>query len=159
MEGFFNRTDAMANAMASAFATTTQGAPAKASVLPSKPVSAKESTQAKRVVIGESAPIPTKTPTPQKGVTPAVVSQTESTSPATPPIISIIAPFIALSQAVKDGSSLVVTPSFILSSTTQGSDTNLSSDKGSKEVFKDSNDEPIVRTRVSGSDKVSDDDE
>ena len=60
---------------------------------------------------------------------------------------------------MKDGSSMVVTPSSIPSSTTRGLHVDLSSDEGSDEVFEDSEDEPIVKTRVSDSDKDSDDDE
>ena len=148
----------MAEAMAFASAATTQEAPTKAPVPPSKPISTKESTQVEKVVIGESTPILTEIPTPQKRVTPVGVSQTESTSPITPPVISASDPFVAFSQVVKNGSSLVVTPSFIPNSTTRGPDTNLSSNEGSKEVLEDSNDERVVRTRVSDSDNASDDD-
>ena len=118
MEGFFDRVNVMAEAMASASVATTQGAPAETLVLPSEPIPTEESTQAERTLSGESAPISAETPTPQKEVTPTGTSQTESTSPATPPIISASDPFIALSQVVKDGSSLVVTLSFIPSSAT-----------------------------------------
>ncbi|KAK9998035.1 hypothetical protein SO802_017638 [Lithocarpus litseifolius] len=51
-----------------------------------------------------------------------------------------------------DGSSLVVTPSSIPSFTTQGLDADLSSNEGSKEGLEDSEDEPIMKTRVSDSD-------
>ena len=57
---------------------------------------------------------------------------------------------------MKDGSSLVVTPSSILSTATRGLDVDLSSDKGSKEVLDDSKDESIVKMRVSDSDKDDD---
>lgn len=50
-------------------------------------------------------------------------------------------------RAVKDGSSLVVTPSSILSSATHGLDADLSSDKG----FEDSDDEPTIKKKVSNS--------
>ena len=67
--------------------------PWKASPIPPpKPVPTEESTQAERV--GESVPISAEIPTPQKEVTPTDAS-----------------PFVVLSQAIKDGSSLVVTPS------------------------------------------------
>ena len=46
-------------------------------------------------------------------------SQTGSTSPTTSFVISTSDPFVALSQAMKDGSSLVVTPSSIPSSATR----------------------------------------
>ena len=59
---------------------------------------------------------------------------------------------MALSQAVKDGSSLVVTPSSILSSATRGPDANLSSE-GSEEVLEDSDDELTMKKRISDSDE------
>ena len=53
---------------------------------------------------------------------------------------------------MKDSSSLVVTPSFIPNSTTRGHDADLSS-KGYEEVLEDSDDEPIVKKRISDSDE------
>ena len=47
---------------------------------------------------------------------------------------------------MKDGFSLVVTLSSIPSFATRGLDVDLSSDKGSKEVLKDSKDEPVMKT-------------
>lgn len=60
-------------------------------------------------------------------------------------------PFAALSQAGKDGSSLVVTPSSIPSSATCGSDVNLSFDEGSEMVLEDFDDETTMKKRVSDS--------
>ena len=57
--------------------------------------------------------------------------QTGSASPATPHVIFASDPFVSLPQAVKDGSSLVVTPSSIPSFATRGLDANLSSDEES----------------------------
>ena len=54
---------------------------------------------------------------------------------------------MALSQAVKDGSSLMVTPSSIPSSATHGPDADLSSE-GFEEVLKDSDDEHTVKKRI-----------
>ena len=82
-----------------------------------------------------------------------------STCHATPPIISASDPFIALSHAMKDGSSLVVTPSSIPSFVTIGPNADLSSDEGFEKVFEDSDDEPVMKTRVSNSDEDSDGDE
>ena len=48
---------------------------------------------------------------------------------------------------MKDGSSLVVTPSSIPSSTTRGPDTDLSSE-GFEDVFKGRNDEPTMKKKV-----------
>lgn len=105
-----------------------------------------ESTQVERVVTGEFTPTPIEIPTPQKGITPVGLSLTKSTSLATPPVISTSDPFIALSQAVKDGSCLVVTPSSIPSSATRGPNAGLSSDEGSEEVFENSKNELVVKT-------------
>ena len=95
-----------------------------------------------------SVPSLTEIPTPQKEVTPTSASQTGSVSLATPPVISASDSFVALSQAVKDGSSLVVTPSSIPSSATQGPDADFSFHEGLEEVLKDSKDEPIMKTRI-----------
>lgn len=57
---------------------------------------------------------------------------------------------------MKDGSSLVVTPSSIPSSATQGTDADLSFDEGSKEILEDFEDELVLKTRVSNSDKDND---
>ena len=46
-------------------------------------------------------------------------SHTRSASPTTPLVISASDPFVTLSQAMKDGSLLVVTPSSIPSSATR----------------------------------------
>ena len=70
--------------------------------------------------VSEATPIPTKTFTPQEVATPPATVQTEVASPVTPLVISTSDPFAVLSQAVKDGSSLVVTPSSIPSSATCG---------------------------------------
>ncbi|KAK9999044.1 hypothetical protein SO802_018647 [Lithocarpus litseifolius] len=79
-------------------------------------------------------------------------SETEAVSLATPLIISTNNPFAALSQAVKDGSSLVITPSFISSSTSYRPDGDLSSED-SEEVLEDPDDELAMKKRVSESDK------
>ena len=97
----------MAEAMASTPAVA-QEAPAEASISSPRPSPIEKSAQTKRV--GEFTPTPTEAPTPQKGVTPADASKTESSSPTTPPIISTSDPFTTFSQAIKDSSSLVVTP-------------------------------------------------
>lgn len=54
---------------------------------------------------------------------------------------------------------MVVTPSSIPSSATQGSNADLSSDEWSEEVFEDSKDEPVMKTYVYDSDEDSDGDE
>ena len=69
---------------------------------------------------------------PHKEVIPLTASQTEIASPTTPLIILTGDPFTALSQAVKDGYSLVVTPLSIPSSATCRLDADLSSNEGSK---------------------------
>ena len=103
VEGFFDGVDVVAEVMASA-STAAQGGPTEAPIPPHKPVPTKGSTQA-------------TIPTPQKEVTPTYASRTGSASLATPSIISASDPFVALSQAVKDGFSLVVTHSLPSSDT------------------------------------------
>ena len=110
MEGFFDGADIMVEPIAST-PTAAQGVPAEAPIPSHKLGPIEESAQTERV--GESASIPAKIPTPQKGVTSVGASQIRSASLATPLVISASDPFVALSQAVKDGSSLVVTPSSI----------------------------------------------
>ena len=143
MEGFFDEVDVVAEAMATAASTATQGVPVKTLIPSAKLVPVNDGTHTERV--SELAPIPTKTPTPQKGPAPQIAF------PATPLVISTSDPFVGLSQAVKDGSSLVVTPSSIPSSATREPNVNLSS-KGAKEVLKDSDDEPTVKKRITNSD-------
>ena len=111
MEGFFDGADVT-------FATPTpstaaHGVPAEALTLPSEPVPREEGTHTEKV--SKTTLIPARTPISPEGVIPAA-AQTEATSPVLPLIISTSDPFAALSQAVKDGSSLVITPSSIPSS-------------------------------------------
>ena len=61
-----------------------------------------------------------------------------------------------MSIAVKDGSSLVVTPSSIPSSATRGPDADLSSDERSEEALEDSEDELVLKTTVSDFDEDDD---
>ena len=63
-----------------------------------------------------------------------------------------VTPFTVLSQAVKDGSSLVVTPSSIPTSTTCGPNADLSFE-GSKDVLEDPDDEPAIKKRISDFDE------
>ena len=131
MKGFFDGVDVVAEAMATAAPVTVQGVPTKTLIPSAKLVPVEEGTHTERV---SELPIPAKTPTPQKG--PA----SSTASSATPLVISTSDPFLALSQAVKDGSSLVVTPSYIPSSATRGPDVDLSFE-GLKEVLEDSDEE------------------
>ena len=121
-----------------------------------EPGPVEEGAQTKKV--NKSASIPAETPTPQKGVTLLAASQTEIASPTTPLVILTNDPFAALSQAVKDDSSLMATPLSIPSSATRGSDANLSFEKGSKEVLEDSDDKPTMKKRVSNYDEEDSDD-
>ena len=59
---------------------------------------------------------------------------------------------MALSQAMKDGSSLLVTPSSIPSFTTHRLDADLSFE-GFEEVLENSDDESTMKKRISNSDK------
>ena len=145
MEGFFYGADV-------AFATPTTPAaahevPAEALIPPSELVPKEEGTHTERV--SETTPIPARTPISPEGVIPAT-AQTEATSPILPFVICTSDPFAALSQTVKDGSSLVVTLSFIPSSVTRGPDANLSSEE-SEDILEDLEDKPISKKRISDS--------
>ena len=145
MEGFFDGVDV-------AFTTPTpsasaHGVPTEAPIPHSDPVPREEGAHTERV--SETTPIHAKTPAFPEGVIPVAV-QTEATSPILPLVISTSDPFTALSQAVKDGSSLVVTPSSIPSFTTRGPDADLSS-KESEDILEDPEDELVLKKRVSDS--------
>ena len=75
-----------------------------------------------------------------------------TTSPILPLVISTSDPFTALSQAVNDGSSLVVTPSSIPSFAMHGPNADLSSEK-SEDILEDPEDEPVLKKRISDSDE------
>ena len=78
--------------------------------------------------------------------TPPATVQTEVASPVTPLVISTSDPFVVLSQAVKDGSSLLATPSSL-----HGPDVDLSFE-GFKDILEDSDDEPVLKKKISESD-------
>ena len=143
MKGFFDGVDVVAEAMATAAPVTVQGVPTKTLIPSAKLVPVEEGTHTERV---SELPIPAKTPTPQKGPASSIASS------ATPLVIFTSDPFLALSQAVKDGSSLVVTPSSIPSSATRGPDVDLSFE-GLEEVLEDSDDEPTRKKRITDSDE------
>ena len=88
-------------------------------------------------------------------VTPPATIQTKASSRTTPLVISISNPFAALSQAIKDGSSLVVTPSSIPNSATHGPNMDLSSE-GFEDVLEDPDDEPILKKGISDFDDEKD---
>nr|XP_023874071.1 uncharacterized protein LOC111986625 [Quercus suber] len=146
MEGFFDRADMLAESVASTAPAAAQGVPVETPIPSVKPVPVDECTHTERV--SEPASIPTETHTPQKGDYSPIASHPKIKSPTTPLVISTSDPFAALSQAVKDGSSLVVTLSSIPSSATCGPDADLSS-KGSKEVLEDFNNEPTMKKMIS----------
>ena len=128
------------------------GVAAEAPILPTESVPIEKGTHTGKV--NGTTLVPAVTHSPQKVVTPPATVQLKATSPATPLVISTSDPFAALSQAVKDGSSLVVTPS-IPNSTTGGPDVDLSS-KGSQDVLEDPDDEPVLKKRISDSDDEKD---
>ena len=143
MGGFFYGADV-------AFATLAPSAaahevPAEALTPPTEPIPIDEGTHNGKV--SEATPVPAKTLTPQEVATPPTTVQTEVASPVTPFVISTSDPFAVLSQAVKDGSSLVITTSSIPSSATRGPNVDLSSE-GSKDVLKDPDDEPVLKKRI-----------
>ena len=155
MEGFFDGVDVVAKAMVIATSAATQTVPAETPIPSTKLVLVDEGTYTKRV----SEPTPTfaETLTPQKEATYLAASQTKVASPATPFVISTSDRFAALSQALKDNSSLVVTPSSILHSATRKPDADLSSE-GSEDIIDDSNDEPAVKKRIFYSNEEEGDD-
>ena len=101
--------------------------------------------------VSEVTAPPVKTPSVQRGATPPTDTQVETT-PVTPLVISTSNPITALSQAVKDGSSLVVTPSSIPISATRGPDVDLSS-KEFEDILEDPEDEPVLGSRISNSEE------
>ena len=145
MEGFFDGVDvAFATPAPSASA---HGVPVEAPIPHSDLVPREEGAHTERV--SETTPIPAKTPAFPEGVNPVAV-QTEAASPILPLVISTSDPFTALSQAVKDGSSLVVTPSSIPSFATRGLDADLSF-KEFEDILEDPEDELVLKKRVSDS--------
>ena len=64
-------------------------------------------------------------------------------------VISSSDPFATLPQAIGCGPSLMITPSSIPSSATKMPDVERLHNEASDEVLEDSDDEPIVKTRVS----------
>nr|POE80513.1 hypothetical protein CFP56_04871 [Quercus suber] len=90
----------------------------------------------------EVTPTPAETTSIQRGATPPTATQIKTTL-VTPLVISIGDPFAALSQSVKESSSLVVTPSSIPISATCGPNANLSS-KESEDILEDPKDKPIL---------------
>ena len=135
-EGFFSGAE---------FATTATSAvmhevPVETSTSPTEPVPMDEGTHTGEA--NEVTALLTETPSVQRGATPPTATQIEST-PVTPLVIFTGDPFAALSQAVKDGSSLVVTLSSIPISAICGPDATLSSEE-SEDVLEDHDDEPIL---------------
>ena len=147
MEGFFDGVDAAFTTPAPS--ASAHGVPTEAPIPHSDPVPREEGAHTERV--SETTPIPAKTPAFLEGVIPVAV-QTEAASPILPLVISTSDPFTALSQAVKDGSSLVVTPSSIPSFATRGPDADLSF-KESEDILEDPEDELILKKRVFDSDE------
>ena len=144
--GFFNGADVVfAIPIPSA---TAHEVPAETPIPSTEPVHIDEGTHTEKV--SEATPILAEVPTPQEGVIPPTAAQIEVASPVTPLVISTNDPFATLSQAVKDGSSLVITPSFIPNFATRGPDADLSSE-GSEDILEDPDDEPILKKRISDS--------
>ena len=145
MEGFF----CGAEFAIPATSVVMHGVPVETSTSPTEPVPIDEGTHTGEV--SEVTAPPAKTPSDQRGATSPAATQIKTT-PVTPLVISIGDPFTALSQAVKDGSSLVVILSSIPISTTRGPDTDLSSEE-SEDILKDHDDEPVLGRRISKSEE------
>ena len=136
MEGFFGGVEFATPATS----TATHGVPIETSTSPTESAPINEDTHTGEV--SEVTAPPVEIPSVQRGATPPAATQIETT-PVTPLVISTDYPFAALSQAVKDGSFLVVTPSSIPISATCGLDAALSSEE-SEDILKDLDDEPIL---------------
>ena len=132
-----------------ATSTAMHGVPVETSTSPTELVPIDEGIHTREV--SEVTDPPAETPSVQRGATPPIATQIETT-PVTPLVISTGDPFAALSQAVKDGSSLVVTPSSIPISATRGLDTDLSSEE-SEDILEDPDDEPVLGRRISKSEE------
>ena len=145
MEGFFGGVEFVAPATSASM----HGVPVKTFTSPTEPVPIDEGTHTGEV--SEVTPPLAETPLVQRGATPPAATQIETT-PVTTLIISTGDPFAALSQAVKDGSSLVVTHSSIPISATRGPDVDLSSEE-SEDILEDPNDEPVLGRRISKSEE------
>ena len=141
MEGFFGGIEFATPATS----TTTHGVPVETSISPTERIPIDEGTHTKEA--SEVAAPPAETPSVQRRATPPAATQIETT-PVTPLVISTGDPFAAFSQAVKDGSSLVVTPSSIPISASRGPDAALSSEE-SEDVLEDPNDQPVLGRRIS----------
>ena len=141
MVGFFGGAEFAIPATSAAM----HGAPVETSTSPTEPVPINEGTHTGEV--SEVIPTLAETPSVQKGATPPAATQIETTL-VMPLVISIGDPFAALSQVVKDGSSLVVTPSSIPIFATRGPDVDLSS-KEFEDILEDPNNEPILGRRIS----------
>ena len=141
MEGFFGGAEFATPATSAA----THGVPVETSTSPTEPVPIDEGTHTGEV--SEVIAPPIETPSVQRGATPPVATQIETT-PVMSLIISTGDPFAALSQAVKDGSSLIVTPSSIPIFATRGPNADLSSEE-SEDILEDSDDDPVPGRRIS----------
>jgi len=151
MGGFFDGVDVVFVTLAPS--ATAPGVPAEVPSLSTEPVPIDEGTHTGKV--SGATPVPAETHSPQNVVTSPATVQIEAASLATPLVIFTSDPFVALSQAAKDGSSLVVTPSSIPNSTTRGSDVDLSSE-GSEDVLEDLDDEPVLNKMISDSNNEED---
>ena len=117
--GFFEGVEIFAKAMTSTATTIAGEVSAEVSIPPSEAIPTEDGTSIEGGIIGESTPVSTEPATPLKGATSLVMTQVESASPVTSPLINSTSDhFVALSRVVKDGSSLVVTLSSIPTSTT-----------------------------------------
>nr|POF20837.1 hypothetical protein CFP56_14351 [Quercus suber] len=148
IKGFFDGADLIAEDMASATVATTREVYVKALVPQSEPIFPKEDVSVKEKVIKEFFLVCAKFSTSSKGGVSPMVAQTKGVPIATPPpVVSANDPFATFSQVDRGGSSLVVTPSSIPTSTTQMLDMELSLNKGFNETPKDSDDELAERAK------------
>lgn len=147
MEGFFDRANAVFTTPAPS--TTTHKAPTKTPT-PFVELVPRKGTYVEGV--GETTPLPAKRPTSLEGAIPPTTVQTKITPSVLQLVISTSDPFAVISQAVKGGASLVITPSSIPGSATHGLDMDLSSE-GSDDILKDPDDASVLKKRISDSDE------
>ena len=147
MEGFFDGVEAILATLAPS--TTAHKTPAKTPTPSAEPVP-REGTHVEGV--DETTPLPAERPIPSEGAIPPAAVQSKITPSVLPLVISNSDPFATISQAVKGGASLVVTPSSIPGSATRGLDLDLSSE-GSDDILEDPDDAPVLKKRISDSDE------
>ena len=101
IEGFFEGVEIFAKAMTSTATTIAGEVSAEVSIPPSEAIPTEDGTFIEGGIIGESTPVSTEPATPLKGATSLVMTEVESASPVTSPLINSTRDhFVALSRVV-----------------------------------------------------------